>query len=305
MAFLHTFSIVARDENSDQIGVAVQTHWFAVGAMCPWIEPGVGAVATQSLVEVSYGPKGLNLLKAGKNPEEALEILLKADENSNVRQVAILDAEGRIAAHTGRKCIAEAGHITGNGFSVQANMMLKPAVWPAMADAFEKSQGELAARMLTALKAGQKAGGDIRGMQSAAMLVADGSSTDEPWNKMIVDIRVDDHPDPILELERLYNIHKAYDFMNEGDELIARGKSDEANKKYAKASELAPGLIEIPFWEAVTMANSGRMEEALVLFRKIFHEDKNWAELLKRLPASGLLKDDKEMMERIISAVEG
>lgn len=304
MAFLHTFSIVAKDNKSGQIGVAVQTHWFAVGAMCPWIEPGVGAVATQSLVEVSYGPKGLNLLKAGNSPAEALDILIKADENSSVRQVAILDAEGRVAVHTGSKCIAEAGHFSGDGYSVQANMMLNPTVWPAMAEAFEESSGELAARMLTALKAGQNEGGDIRGMQSAAMLVADGSSSDEPWKKMIVDLRVDDHPEPILELERLYNIHKAYDFMNEGDELISQGKSEEANMKYSIASELAPGLIEIPFWEAVTMANSGRLDDALVLFRKIFNEDKNWAELVKRLPASGLLKDDKEIMKKIISTSE-
>ena len=157
--------------------------------MCPWIEPGVGAVATQSLVKVSYGPRGLKLLKAGKQPSEALEFLIKSDENSSVRQVAILDAEGRIAAHTGSKCIAEAGHIIGDGYSVQANMMLKSTVWPAMAEAFENSEGELAARLLTALKAGQNEGGDIRGMQSAAMLVAGGDRTDEPWEKMVVDIR--------------------------------------------------------------------------------------------------------------------
>ena len=270
MAFLHTFSIVARDKKSGQIGVAVQTHWFAVGAMCPWVEPGVGAVATQSLVKVSYGPKGLELLKEGKEPSEALDILLKVDENSPVRQVAILDTEGRIAAHTGSKCIAEAGHFVGDGYSVQANMMLKSTVWHAMAEVFENSEGELAVRMLAALKAGQNEGGDIRGMQSAAMLVADGSRTDEPWEKMVVDIRVDDHPQPILELERLYNIHKAYEFMNEGDELMAQEKNEEANKRYTIAAELAPGLNEIPFWEAVTMVNSGRLDDALVLFRKIF-----------------------------------
>ncbi len=304
MAFLHTFSIVARDKKSGQIGVAVQTHWFAVGAMCPWVEPGVGAVATQSLVKVSYGPKGLELLKEGKKPSEALDILLKVDENSPVRQVAILDTEGRIAAHTGSKCIAEAGHFVGDGYSVQANMMLKSTVWHAMAEAFENSEGELAVRMLAALKAGQNEGGDTGGMQSAAMLVADGSRKDEPWEKMVVDIRVDDHPQPILELERLYNIHKAYEFMNEGDELMAQEKNEEANKRYTIAAELAPGLNEIPFWEAVTMVNSGRLDDALVLFRKIFKENRNWAELVKRLPASGLLKDNREIMEKIISTVD-
>lgn len=301
MSYLHTFSIIAKDWKSSQIGVAVQTHWFAVGALCPWIEAGIGAVATQSMVEVSYGPKGLELLRAGKSPQEALDILLAADKNNPVRQVAIVDAIGRIAVHTGDRCIAEAGHQTGNGFSVQANMMLKPTVWLAMADAFEKSKGNLAQRLMSALKAGQSEGGDIRGSQSAAMLVAEGKRTDEPWKNLPIDLRVDDHPEPIRELERLLNINQAYELMNKGDELLSQDHTDEAREKYKKAAKLAPDIDELPFWQAVTLADSGSLVDALPIFRELFRKNQNWVKLVKRLPASGLLKDDKEMMRKILA----
>lgn len=294
-----TFSIVARDEKTEQLGVAVQTHWFAVGAMCPWIEAGVGAVATQSLVEISYGPKSLNLLREGKKPEEALQLLLDADENHQVRQVAIIDIHGNIATHTGERCIKEAGHKSGKSYSAQANMMKKDTVWAAMGEAFESSDGSLADQLLAALFAAQKEGGDIRGKQSAAMLVAAGKKTDEPWRNVLINIRVDDHPEPLMELKRLLDIQKAFDLMNEGDELLAEKKNEEARSKYSQAAELAPDLDELPFWQAVTLADTGRLEEALPLFKRIFLKNPDWAELVSRLPAAGLLKNDRKMLDKI------
>ena len=198
MTLLHTFSIVALDRKTNQIGVAVQSHWFAVGALCPWIEPGVGAIATQSMVEVSYGPKGLALLRSGKNPQQALDDLLRSDESRDLRQVAIVDAQGKVAVHTGKRCIAEAGHQIGDSFSVQANMMLNNTVWAAMASAFENSQGDLAYRLLSALQAAESVGGDIRGKQSASLLVANNIKDETPWKHILTDLLVDDHQDPII-----------------------------------------------------------------------------------------------------------
>lgn len=299
-----TFSIVARDENTGQLGVAVQTHWFAVGAMCPWIEAGVGAVATQSLVEVSYGPKSLDLLRAGKTAHEALKTLLEADENNAVRQVAVIDCLGNVAVHTGERCIREAGHVKGASFSVQANMMKNSSVWPAMAKAFESAEGSLAERMLAALFAAQAEGGDIRGKQSAAMLVAEGEKTNEPYRHQLVNIRVDDHPEPLVELKRLLDIQNAYDLMNEGDELIAKDMNEEAKAKYSQAATLAPDLLELPFWQAVTLADTGKLDQAIPLFRKIFKHNPDWAELVMRLPAAGLMKDDPQILKKIQSLIE-
>lgn len=299
MAFLHTFSIVARDETSGQIGVAVQTHWFAVGALSPWAEAGVGAIATQSMVEVSYGPLGLSLLREGKSANEAMQSLLEKDEGRELRQVAIVDAHGHVAVHTGVRCIREAGHQSGAGFSVQANMMMNDSVWPQMAEAFQSSRGELSQRMLAALKAAQAVGGDIRGQQSACMLVVGGERSDQPWKNTILNLRVDDAVEPIGELERLINIHQAYEWMNAGDELLIKNDSLAAREAYGKAAQLAPHIDEIPFWQAVTLADSGNLEEALPIFQKVFEHNSKWALLVQRLPAAGLLKDDIELMKLI------
>jgi uncharacterized Ntn-hydrolase superfamily protein len=300
-----TFSIVARDEQTGQLGVAVQTHWFAVGAICPWIEAGVGAVATQSMVEISYGPQSLDLLRDGKSPQEALDLLLAKDKDQGVRQVAIVDNSGRIAVHTGDRCIQYAGHIKGEAFSVQANMMKNSSVWPAMEKEFLAAKGDLASRMLAALFAAQEAGGDIRGKQSAAMLVADGGKTDEPWRHVLVDLRVDDHPEPLRELDRLLKINKAFDLMNEGDALLAKGSNEAAKDKYSQAAVMAPEIEEMPFWQAVTLADTGHINEALPIFESVFRKNKDWVELVKRLPASGLLNADNEMMKRILEAFKG
>jgi uncharacterized Ntn-hydrolase superfamily protein len=301
MAFLHTYSIVARDEESGQFGVAVQSHWFAVGSLCPWVEAGVGAIATQSMVEPAYGPRGLDALRSGKPADQVLQELLAQDKGRELRQVAIVDASGQVAVHTGTRCISAAGHQSGSGYSVQANMMMNARVWPEMAAAFEKAQGDLSLRMLAALQAAQTAGGDIRGQQSACMLIADGVKSDKPWEHLLVDIRVDDSPKPLVELERLLNIQRAYELMNQGDALLAKDEMKAAQEKYGQAAALAPKIDEIPFWQAVTLADIGKVEEALPIFAQVFNQNPNWAELVQRLPACGLLRDDPQMMRQILS----
>jgi uncharacterized Ntn-hydrolase superfamily protein len=299
--FAHTFSIVARDPVSGELGVAVQSHWFSTGSIVTWAEPGVGVVATQSMVEVSYGPKGLAGMHNNRPPQEVLDELLEADEGREVRQVAMVDAEGRVAVHTGSRCIAEAGHVTGAGFSVQANMMLRNSVWPAMARAFKASSGSLPERLLAALDAAQAEGGDIRGMQSAAMLVVSGKFSETPWKETVVDLRVEDSPAPLVELRRLLKVQRAYESMNAGDAFLAAGKMEEALQAYQAGVQAAPEIVELPFWQAVTLADTGRLAEALPIFKKVFAAEPNWALLLQRLPKAELLKDDKEMIAAILS----
>lgn len=302
---VHTYSIVARDSETGQLGVAVQSHWFSVGPIVPWAEAGVGAVATQSFVEVSYGPLGLDLMRAGKTAPEALKALIAADANEAVRQVAVVDARGNVAAHTGAKAIAEAGHHVGHQYSTQANLMLKNTVWDAMAQAYESAKGDLADRLMAALEAGEREGGDIRGRQSAALVIVTGKPTGQPWRDRIFDLRVEDHPDPVGELKRLVRVARAYLEMNEGDELVTQGKIDDAVKAYGAAAALYPDNPEMVFWHAVTLASVGRVEESLPLFRRAFAADRNWKTLVPRLPASGLLPDRKDLIDRIVAADEG
>jgi uncharacterized Ntn-hydrolase superfamily protein len=297
----HTYSIVARDPATGDFGVAVQSHWFQVGPTVPWAEAGVGAVATQSFVKIDYGPRGLQLMKEGKSAQEALDFLLAQDPQKDVRQVAMIDGKAGVAAWTGPKCIAAAGHQTGAGYSVQANLMDKATVWPAMARAFEAAKGDLAERMLAALDAAEAEGGDIRGRQSAALLVVRGKSSGEPWRDKLVDLRVDDHPDPLGELRRLLTLHRAYEEMNQGDEAVATNDFAGALRHYTRASELAPGIVELPFWQAVTLFVAGQEEKALAIFRDVFAREERWVRLIPRLPASGLLPDDPKKIEKILA----
>jgi len=299
----HTFSIVARDPTTGEMGVAVQSHWFSVGSLVIWAGAGVGAVATQALVEVSYGPLGLAMMRAGKSAPEALAALLAADEGREIRQVAMVDAQGQVAAHTGARCIADAGHETGDGFSVQANMMANPEVWPAMARAYRKTGGDLAERLGAALEAGQAAGGDIRGQQSAALLIVKPTSSGRPWADRVMELRVEDHPEPISELRRLVHHHRSYQRMNHGDELLGAGQVEDALGEYRAAAEMAPEIEELPFWHAVTLADLGRVDEALPIFKDVFTRNPDWAALLPRLPKAGLLRDDPEMIRRILALV--
>ena len=301
----HTFSIVARDPRTGQMGVAVQSHWFSVGSVVTWAEAGVGAVATQAMVEISHGPLGLDLMRGGLSAPQALQALLAADEGRALRQVAMVDADGEIAAHTGARCIADAGHTMGETFSAQANMMATPDVWPDMADAYGQSTEDLPERLVTALEAGQGAGGDIRGRQSAALLVVEGESSGRPWADRVVELRVEDDREPIRELRRLLTLHRAYEHMNRGDELLAAGQVEEALEAYGTAATMAPQVKEMPFWHAVTLADLGRLEEALPIFREVFAANPDWGTLVQRLPAAGLLRDDQQMMERILATRGG
>jgi uncharacterized Ntn-hydrolase superfamily protein len=297
---VHTFSIVARDPETGELGVAVQSHWFSVGSTVPWAEAGVGAVATQSFVDPSYGKLGLELMRLGKSGPDALKALLAGDEGREVRQVAMIDAKGNVDAWTGKNDIQAAGHIVGKNYSVQANLMSNDRVWPAMSRAFETTKGDLAERMLAALDAAQGAGGDIRGRQSAALIVVSGKPTGKPWADRVFDLRVDDNLEPLKELRRLVTLQRAYNHMNAGDLAVEKKDNEGALREYGAAEKLVPDNAEMIYWHAVALVNMGRVEESLPLFRKVFVMDKNWAELTPRLSKVGLLPDDSKMIERIL-----
>jgi uncharacterized Ntn-hydrolase superfamily protein len=302
---VHTFSIVARDPATNELGVAVQSHWFSVGPIVPWAEAGVGAVATQSFVDPSYGKNGLELMRAGKSAPDVLKELLEKDEGREVRQVAMIDAQGRVDAWTGKNDIQAAGHIVGKNFSVQANLMLNDKVWPAMARAFENTKGDLADRMLAALDAAQAVGGDIRGRQSAAMIVVAGKPTGQAWKDRIFDLRVDDSPQPLLELRRLVKLQRAYNHMNAGDLAVEKKDNEGALREYGAAEKLVPNSAEMIYWHAVALVNMGRVDESLPLFRRVFAMDRNWISLTPRLPKSGLLPDDPKLIQKIVSVGSG
>jgi uncharacterized Ntn-hydrolase superfamily protein len=299
---VHTYSIVARDPATGELGVAVQSHAFSVGSGVSWAEAGVGAVATQSFIDPSYGPLGLDLMRSGRSAPDALKGLLAADDGRDVRQVAMIDAQGRVAAHTGAKDIQAAGHKVGVNYSVQANLMLNESVWPAMSRAFESAKGDLADRMLAALDAAQAAGGDIRGRQSAALILVRGKPTGKPWLDRIFDVRVDDHPEPLKELRRLVVLQRAYNHMNAGDLAVERKDNQGALREYSAAAALAPGNMEMVYWHAVALVNMGRVDESLPLFRQVFKAEKNWLTLTPRLVTAGLLPKDQKVIDRILKA---
>jgi uncharacterized Ntn-hydrolase superfamily protein len=275
-----TYSIVARDPDTGELGVAVQSHWFSVGSIVSWALPGVGAVATQSIAEPAYGPRLLDRLGAGEAPRVALDELLAADEQARFRQVAAVDAKGGIVVHTGTGCIPYAGHVEGDGFSVQANMMASPEVWPAMAEAFSAADGQLARRLLAALEAAEAAGGDVRGRQSAALLVV--PATGEVWQK-VADLRVEDDPEPLAELRRLLDLCDAYAVATEGDDLVGEGLHAEAAERYRRASELVPDSDELLFWAGLGVAQGGDVDEGAGYVRRAIELHAGWRELLARL----------------------
>lgn len=306
---VNTFSIVARDPQTGEMGVAVQSHWFSVGSIVPWAEAGVGAVATQSFVDPSYGKLGLDMMRAGRSAPDTLKGLLLADEGREVRQVAMIDAQGRVAAHTGAKDIAAAGHRVGNQYSVEANLMDNDKVWPAMAKAFEETKGDLADRMLAALDAAQAVGGDGRGRQSAALIVVKAKSSGKPWEDRVFDLRVDDNTEPLKELRRLVTLQRAYNHMNAGDLAVEHKDNEAALREYAAAEKLIDGvpgidqsrLAEMTYWHAVALVNMKKVDESLPLFKKAFSLYPNWRELTKRLPKSDLLPNDQKMIGRIVA----
>jgi len=297
-----TYSIVARDPATGQLGVAVQSHWFSVGPIVPWAEAGVGAIATQSFVKIDYGPDGLDRLRSGELPQQALDAMLASDSGREVRQVAIVDAQGRVAAHTGSKCIAYASHITGEGFSVQANLMEDSTVPRAMAAAYRKNMTlPFAERLLSALQAAEGEKGDIRGKQSAAILIVDSARHEKPWQGKIMELRIEDHPAPLDELARLLRLQNAYDFMNRGDLYSEKQMWDSAAIAYGSAEKIAPEIIELPFWHAVTLASKGQIDDALPIFQRVFAAEPRWIPLIERLVPSGLLPSDSLLIQRILS----
>jgi uncharacterized Ntn-hydrolase superfamily protein len=298
-----TYSIVARDPASGRLGVAVQSHYFSVGSLVTWAEAGVGAVATQSFVDPSYGKLGLDLMRSGRSAPDTLAGLAAADSERDVRQVAMVDADGHAAAHTGAKCIAEAGHLVGEGFSVQANMMHHQSVWPAMADAYRGTSGDLPDRLMAALEAAEGEGGDIRGMQSAAMLVVDATATGRPWAERMIDIRVEDAAQPLVELKRLLGVRRAYLCRIAAETAFARRDIEGGTREYRKAQALMGDNPEMHFWHAIALVNAERLEDALPLFKEVFAKDPRWLELAERVAAIGRFPADPTLMAKIRSAL--
>ena len=298
---ISTYSIVALDETTGELGVAVQSHWFSVGFLVPWAKAGVGAVATQSFVKVDYGPDGLQLMESGITAVDALKTLTSKDDGEAVRQVGMIDIKGNVAAHTGSRCIEYAGHIVGENYSVQANMMANGTVPKAMAVAFEKTKGDLADRMMAALEAAEAEGGDIRGKQSAAMVIVSGEPSGVDWKDTKLSLRIEDHPTPLIELKRLIRVHRAYQHANMGDHYMETEEIDKALIEYSKAAEYYPENAELPYWSAVALANGGRVEEALPVFQSVFERNPDLKTMTPRLVKSGLLPDDKSLISKIMN----
>jgi uncharacterized Ntn-hydrolase superfamily protein len=327
---VNTYSIVARDPATGQMGVAVQSHWFSVGQVVPWAEAGVGAIATQSFVDPTYGTLGLELLRSGKGAPATLRALLSADPSCDVRQVGIVDATGVVATFTGAHDIAAAGGIAGNAsstgtvacgkdggtihvgrdFAVQANLMANERVWPAMAKAFAEAKGDLAERMLAALDAAQGEGGDLRGKQSAALIVVREKATGRSWQDRLFDVRVDDAAAPLAELRRLVALQRAYNHMNAGDLAVEQKDAEAALREYKAAETLAantPGnapsrLAEMTYWHAVSLVGMGKIDDALPLFARAFTIEPAWRELTPRLVKAGLLPNEQATIDRILRA---
>ena len=280
-----TYSIVARDPETGRFGVAIQTCWPFVGSGCPWVESGVGAVATQSYTEIAHGPNGLARLRAGESADSALRDLLVADPDSGIRQVGIVDRAGRAAAHTGSRCVPAAGHATAEGVAVQANMMERSSVWPAMLEAFGSVSGTFADRLVAALRAAEAEGGDIRGRQSAAIVIS--GTPDEPaWTRSI-DIRVDDHPAPLDELDRLIRLGRAYDLLDVAEARARAGDLAGAEAASTEAGQLAGGDPQVAAWRAVGMAAAGFADPAKRLLAEATATNPRWPEFLRRFADAG------------------
>jgi len=282
-----TYSIVARCPETGEIGVAVQSHWFAAGVVC-WAKAGVGAVATQAMALIDHGPLGLEQMEQGLTANDALEQRLSIDDASEIRQIAMVDSSSGVAAHTGSQTIPESGHIVGDGFSCQANMMWNSNVWQSMYDAFENAHGDLAERMLSSLKAAEEEGGDIRGMQAARILVVAPEPLQKPWMETLVDIRVDDHNEPLVEITRLLEMHKAYSNL------------EKYGHDSAFESEISSEIPEIAFWRSIQLVNNGLHEDARELAKIAFSDHPGWEELLRRCSRRGLAGISNETMQILL-----
>lgn len=281
-----TYSIVARDPQTGEMGVAVQTALPGVGRLCPWAESGIGAVATQSLVRVSHGPSGLILMRNGHTAPQALAAVVAGDANAQVRQIGMIDRDGQTAAYTGSSAIPFAGHKSGDNFSVQANMMLKATVPDAMASAFENTHGKLVTRMLAALRAAQDEGGDFRGQQSAALKIVSSTISKNTWDGVLYDVRVDDHAIPVAELTRICQRHMAYKIMDEAEELASKGDFDGALKRAQDAIDADPEELQLRYWFALATADAGQFARVEGMLREVFKQDPVWVECTRRYAAS-------------------
>ena len=300
-----TYSIVARDPETGRLGVAVQSHWFSVGSTVSWAEAGVGVVATQAQGERSYGPLGLELMRRGRSAPDALETLLHADSDAAVRQVAFVDASGEVGVHTGDGCIRDFGHVAGEGFSVQANMMSCDTVWHAMADAYRAAKGDLADRMLTALGAAQGEGGDIRGMQSAAMLIVEAEPTGSEWTDRVLDLRIEDHSSPVQELARVLRLWRAYAHSELAEKLELENDLEGVMRECLAALEIQPGHPEFALWGAITMAGAGRFDDARRMVAVARSAGPGWSELLRRMVADGQVDLDEEAIAVLLEDDDG
>ena len=300
--FAHTYSIVAMDEKTGEMAVGVQSHWFSVGTLVSWGKSGVGVVATQSFVNPSYGPMGLKMMENGMSAKNALYKLTNEDEGKDYRQAAMLDINGSVGAFTGKSCIESAGHYIGKNFSVQANMMLNDKVIPSMKKAYlENDHLPLAERIITVFEAAEKVGGDVRGKQSAALIVVGNKKTENVWEDRKIDLRVDDSEDPIKEIKRLLKVHRAYEHMNQGDVAIEENDTKKALEEYSKAQSLFPENHEMSFWKAIALLNIGEKKQAKEIFKIVFKKNINWKKLIYRLPKSGIISMSKEELDTYFS----
>jgi uncharacterized Ntn-hydrolase superfamily protein len=292
-----TYSIVARDPLTGEMGVAVQSNYFSVGTRVSWAAPGVGAIATQSIIEVSYGPQGLDLLSRGLSASEALAQLVALDPGAALRQVGVVDSQGRVAAHTGAACVSACAHQLGEGFSVQGNMLASDAVWQAMGAAYAGAAGDLADRLLAALDAAEREGGDVRGARSAALLVVGGDVPGKPWEGRLVDLHVEDDARPLAELRRLLTLRRAYGLFEEARSTFGSGDLDGALALVSQARALHPGDIQFAFWTGVALANAGRPGDARAWLDEAFAASDAWRELARRLRAVGIFSGDPALLE--------
>ena len=300
-----TYSIVARDPRTGELGIAVQSHWFAAGGTVPWAEAGVGAVATQAFLEMSYGPRGLDLLREGATAQETLDRLTADDADADVRQVGIVDADGNVATHTGERTIPAAGHAAGEAFTCQANMMWQDTVWDAMAAAYTAADGDLAQRLLAALDAAEGERGDIRGRQAAGILIVGPDRLDEPWRGVRMHLHADDHRDPNAELRRLVDVHRAYAHLERSEELELEHDAEGVRREREAALAAGPGLLEVKYWAAIGMATEGRYDEAQALMASVDEAGPGWRELLRRLVDGHLMEIPPEAAARLLEERPG
>jgi uncharacterized Ntn-hydrolase superfamily protein len=297
-----TYSIVARDPQTGRFGVAVQSHYLGVGPVVPWLEAGVGAIATQASVNISFGPIGLALLRAGRSAAEVVAACLASDEQAAIRQLGVVDPQGNAAAHTGVDCIPACGHLVRDGFTVQGNLLERDSCWPAMAAAYEQALSEGAPfpeRLLRALEAAEGEGGDVRGRQSAAIAIVGAAVEPASWRGRLMDLRIEDHPDPVPELRRIVTMQLAYELLDDEGDAAKEGMS--AAARYEEARRRAPDAYELVFWRAVELTKQGDVDAARRELRIAVAADERWATTLQHLAAGGLEGITPELAGRLLA----